>query len=996
MAVMSLSDRGATPRIRTPLQDNVAARLGVLPNFFCTAASAPGLIDRLWDFARSAYFDSPLPSLFKERLFVHLSRFCEVRYCIVRHVGFLVGHGYPAGDAECEPQTIAQAVAMLRRPIPGEAGFERAMARLEAEAPTEGMPSPGSQREADLFDALTVIFLEPLRSLPARRVVGHAFGEANLEMLTAFLAFVRTAHYWTETHPELEIEPDMLALMSEHGDLAHLLLDQSEAERTWSPMERARLLTALAARETQQDLLLGLIQAQRETDDPARIRELATEAVGRHLGAGVAGFVTVDSEHAPSLTACWTDGQPVLLALPEACATTLRAGRVAAVADTSDGSDPAGNAAEGGVRALLAVPMMRDGVLEGGIVVGQGVVREWTEAEIGLVRDVATRTWNAVERAQAGNALRDLNETLEARIATALADQRVTEDALRQAQKMEAVGQLTGGVAHDFNNLLTIVRSSVDFLRRPDLPEARKTRYLDAVSDTVDRAARLTSQLLAFARRQTLNPEVFDVGERLRAVADMLDTVTGARIRIETVIPDGSCSVRADRSQFETALVNMAVNARDAMDGEGTLRLEVRCGCPLPPLRGHAGSEATFVALSVTDEGVGIAPELVERIFEPFYTTKDVGKGTGLGLSQVFGFTKQSGGDVAVSSEVGRGTTFTLYLPEVEPKVTGEQVPESVERQVPIADGQRVLVVEDNIEVGRFCTQILEDLGYATTWAANAEEALDRLGTDGAGFQAVFSDVVMPGMGGLELARCLRTRLPGMPVVLASGYSHVLSQDDAHGFEVMHKPYSAEQIGRVLRRVIREPAVAAGPKAEAATLPTPVPPPDADGDRTALLARYRILDSGPEAVFDGVVMLARTLCAAPVALISFVDSNRQWFKARSGFNHCQTDLRSSVCSHAIRQRTPLVIPDLTRDERTRRNPLVTGEPHIRFYAGAPLLTPEGEALGSLCVIDEVPRPEGLSPEQSEGLQALAAQVMAQLELRRALAERDAAGGSPRG
>ncbi|MCJ2061743.1 response regulator [Methylobacterium sp. J-088] len=884
------------------------------------------MIDRLRDFARSAYFDSPLRSLFKERLFVHLSRFCEVRYCIVRHVGFLVGHGYPAGDAECEPQAIAHAMAMLRRPIPGEAGFERAMARPEAETFTEAMPSPGSQREADLFDALTVIFLEPLRSLPARRVVGHAFGEGNLEMLTAFLAFVRTAHYWTETHPELEIEPDMLALMSEHGDLAHLLLDQSEAERAWSPMERARLLTALAAREARQGLLLGLIQAQRETDDPGRIRGLATEAVGRHLGVRVAGFVMVDSQHAPSLTNCWTDGQPVELILPEASAATLQSRRVVAVADTADKPDPTANVAQDGVRALLDVPMMGEGLLEGSIVVGQGVVREWAEAEIGLVRDVATRTWNAVERAQASNALRDLNETLEIRIATALTDQRVTEDALRQAQKMEAVGQLTGGVAHDFNNLLTIVRSSVDFLRRPDLPEARKARYLDAVSDTVDRAARLTSQFLAFARRQTLNPEVFDVGERLRAAADMLDTVTGCRIRIETVFPDGHCAVRADRSQFETALVNMAVNARDAMDGSGTPRLEVRCGCPLPPLRGHAGSEAAFVALSITDGGVGIKPGLIERIFEPFYTTKAVGKGTGLGLSQEFGFTKQSGGDVAVTSEVGRGTTFTLYLPEVEAKVPEQPAEGTVERQGPIADGQRVLVVEDNVEVGRFCTQILEDLGYATTWAANAEEALDRLGTDGAGFQAVFSDVVMPGMGGLELARRLRTRFPGMPVVLASGHSHMLSQDDTHGFEVMHKPYSDEQIGRVLRRVIREPAATSGPKAGAAMLPEPVLPPGADGDRTALLARYRILDSGPEAVFDGVVMLARTLCTASVALISFVDTDRQWFTARSGFDQCQTDLRSSVCSHAIRQSTPLVIADLNKDERTRRNPLVTGEP----------------------------------------------------------------------
>ena len=195
----------------------IAERLGVLPNFFCTAASAPGLIDRLWDFARSAYFDSPLPSLFKERLFVHLSHFCEVRYCIVRHVGFLIGHGHPAGDPDCPPQTIDQVVALLRRPVPDETAFADAIHRLLETEPTIEMPAAETQREADLFDALSLIFLEPKQSLPARQAVGRAFGDASLEMLIAFLAFIRTAHFWTEAHPDLEYEPDVLLLMKEHA-----------------------------------------------------------------------------------------------------------------------------------------------------------------------------------------------------------------------------------------------------------------------------------------------------------------------------------------------------------------------------------------------------------------------------------------------------------------------------------------------------------------------------------------------------------------------------------------------------------------------------------------------------------------------------------------------------------------------------------------------------------------------------------------------------------
>ena len=379
---------------------------------------------------------------------------------------------------------------------------------------------------------------------------------------------------------------------------------------------------------------------------------------------------------------------------------------------------------------------------------------------------------------------------------------RQAEEALRQSQKMEAVGQLTGGVAHDFNNLLTIIRSSVEFLRRPDLPEVRKARYLDAVSDTVDRAAKLTGQLLAFARRQALKPEIFDAGARLQAIAEMLDQIMGARIRVGAELPESPCFVRADASQFETALVNMAVNARDAMDGEGRLTLRLSGGRALPPIRGHAANAGPFAAVSVSDTGSGIAEADLARIFEPFFTTKEVGKGTGLGLSQVIGFAKQSGGDVAVASAPGL-TTFTLYLPQASaPAAVARAEGGAVVASGP-GRGLSVLVVEDNLEVGRFCTQILEDLGHRPVWAHNAEAALAELERgEGAGpgrFDAVFSDVVMPGMGGIELARRLRASRPDLPVVLTSGYSHVLAQDDAHGFELVRKPYSAEELARIFR-----------------------------------------------------------------------------------------------------------------------------------------------------------------------------------------------------
>ena len=247
--------------------------------------------------------------------------------------------------------------------------------------------------------------------------------------------------------------------------------------------------------------------------------------------------------------------------------------------------------------------------------------------------------------------------------------------------------------------------------------------------------------------------------------------------------------------------MNLAVNARDTMDGEGTLTLRLTCGEALPSIRGHAGAPGPFAVVSVSDEGVGIVPELLARIFEPFFTTKEVGKGTGLGLSQVIGFAKQSGGDVDVASEVGRGATFSLYLPHVDPPQEGSEAGEEEADEQEVGRPLCVLVVEDNLDVGRFCTQLLEDLDHATVWAHNAEAALAEMERVPFRFDAVFSDVVMPGIGGVELARRLRKDHPRLPVVLTTGYSDVLARDDAHGFELVRKPYSAEQVARALQRV---------------------------------------------------------------------------------------------------------------------------------------------------------------------------------------------------
>ncbi|HMM88135.1 hybrid sensor histidine kinase/response regulator, partial [Bradyrhizobium sp.] len=337
-------------------------------------------------------------------------------------------------------------------------------------------------------------------------------------------------------------------------------------------------------------------------------------------------------------------------------------------------------------------------------------------------------------------------------------ERRQGEEALRQSQKMEAVGQLTGGVAHDFNNLLTIIRSASDFLRRRELPEERRRRYVDAIGETVERASKLTGQLLAFARRQPLKPQVFDVGTQVESVAQLIRPLVGARIRIDVDIADLNCFAIADVAQFETALINFAVNSRDAMDSEGRLAIEVRKVKAIPPLRAQPARSGDFVAITVTDTGTGIPPALLETIFEPFFTTKEVGKGTGLGLSQAFGFAKQSDGDIAVASAPGQGATFTIYLPQAPTPADAVVAAASGSEPAARGRGYRVLVVEDNDDVGQFSTELLEDLGYTVRRVASADAALAILAQDEFSADLVFSDIIMPGMNGVELAGVIRER----------------------------------------------------------------------------------------------------------------------------------------------------------------------------------------------------------------------------------------------
>jgi len=553
--------------------------------------------------------------------------------------------------------------------------------------------------------------------------------------------------------------------------------------------------------------------------DPQTIMATTTRILAAHLNLSNCAYADMDpDEDGFTIRGDWARaGSPSIVGhyrladFGRLAVANLRAGKPLVINDNLAELAPeeAATFQSLGIAATICVPLIKDGRLTALMAIHDKAPRIWSSNDLALLMEVTERSWAHIERARADAAVREglaalaeLNATLEERVEERTTRLKQTEAALRQSQKLEAIGQLTGGVAHDFNNLLTIIRSSVDFLRMPNLSDERRQRYMTAVSETVDRAAKLTSQLLAFARRQPLKPQVIDVGKQVQSLGDMLETITGARMQVKVELCDRPCHIRADLSQFETALINMALNARDAMNGQGTLWLRLRCGEGMPPIRGHAGSGQPFVAVALADTGTGIASQVLEHIFEPFFTTKEVGKGTGLGLSQVFGFAKQSGGNVDVSTVVGEGTVFTLYLPEVEAEQNHEPRKEEAVHLMLEKGKRRVLIVEDNLEVGRFANQILQDLGYETAWATNAEEALEMAGPDAMAFDAIFSDVVMPGISGIALAKELRRRRNDLPVVLTSGYSEELAHSGHEGFEFLPKPYSADQVSKILSRTI--------------------------------------------------------------------------------------------------------------------------------------------------------------------------------------------------
>ncbi|RFU44929.1 response regulator [Paraburkholderia sp. DHOC27] len=482
------------------------------------------------------------------------------------------------------------------------------------------------------------------------------------------------------------------------------------------------------------------------------------------------------------------------------------------------------------------------------------------------------------ERKIAEQALRQLTETLEQRVADAVSARAVAEEQLRQAQKMEAIGSLTGGVAHDFNNVPQVISGNLQMLAADADQSPTSARRIAAASDAVKRGAQLAAHLLAFARRQPLSPAVANPARLLSGMSEMLHRALGETIHVDTILGAALWNVLVDRNQLENALLNLCINGRDAMRGEGTLTIRAD---NVTITEAYADdttglTAGDYLVFAITDSGVGMAADVLERALEPFFTTKPDGHGTGLGLSMVFGFVKQSGGHMQISSVVGSGTTVRLYFPRCD---EAETVEFGDQRVAPLGGSETILIVEDDAQVRLTAVEMLAQLGYKVLTASDGDAALEFLNS-GVPIDLLFTDVVMPGnIKSVELARRAALRTPPMPVLFTSGYTrdeifHHGKLDS--GVTLLSKPYHRDDLARTVRAVLHAHTHATARAAESEVDPTAqssafeLAPTSADGEQHPRAAPAHVLlveDDAPsrEAMIELITSFGLTCTAAASA-----------------------------------------------------------------------------------------------------------------------------------
>lgn len=596
-------------------------------------------------------------------------------------------------------------------------------------------------------------------------------------------------------------------------------LKEAASRRTLGVAER-RLQQADAAIVQAQERQLALVQLSdriRDMDDVVEIGYAAAQTLAHHFNVDRAGYGVVDkTAETITIERDWNaPGVQTLAGVLQfrdygSYIDDLARGITVAFADAREDPRTQGNAhalEAISARAVLNMPLREQGNFVGLLYLNHSQPRVWTDDEVDFVREVGDRLRSVLGRREAQIALQAFAASLERQVEERAAELEAAKEQLRQSQKLEAVGQLTGGLAHDFNNLLGSITGALELLRRrgganltPDME-----RYIGMAQGAAKRAASLTHRLLAFSRRQTLEPKTLALNQLVRGMEELLRRTVGPEIHVEVIAAPGLWNVHVDAGQLESALLNLCINARDAMPEGG--RMVIETGNRTLDARAAQAADLTpgsYVSLCVRDNGTGMPPEVAARAFDPFFTTKPLGMGTGLGLSMVYGFAKQSGGRVSIESTVGVGTTVCIDLPRSE-RMPEQAPPEQRPAAPPRADqGQTVLVVDDEASLRMLIVEVMQDLGYATLEAGDGTEAMHWLRSDRP-IDLLITDVGLPGgMNGRQVADAARSQRPGLKVLFVTGYAQS-ALDASHlepGMHVMTKPFGMDALARRAKEVI--------------------------------------------------------------------------------------------------------------------------------------------------------------------------------------------------
>lgn len=549
--------------------------------------------------------------------------------------------------------------------------------------------------------------------------------------------------------------------------------------------------------QRRQAFLLELGQALPGLGDAARIEAHVVEHVARELGAAQVYLGEDMGDGAHFRVGCdWSEGLPSL-AGQQAYADFGPSLRQSPAQGQVILREHGASATCAGLRVSLHVPILRAGRLEAMLAVHIHHPHRFSQDALSLAEEAAEQAWSAITHARAERALHRLNESLEERVASMLAQREAALLQLHEARKMELVGQLTGGIAHDLNNMLTPIVASLELLRRHPEP-ARAERLIDGGLQATDRARNLVGRLLSFARRQTLKPQPVSLAELVQDMHELMARSLGPTIGVQVRIDAGLPTVLVDPHQLELALLNLVVNARDAMPDGG--QLTVTAGLePDGPARPDGVGEEVQVWLQVGDTGIGMSEEVLGHCIEPFYSTKGVGRGTGLGLPMVQGLALQSGGGFGIRSRVGGGTEATLWLP-----VSDQQVVQAASDFKHVQVGSRpvrVLLVDDEVLVRQATLLQLRELGYEVVEASGAAEGLALL-DKGWCPDLLLTDHVMAEMTGVRFAQQVRERLADLPVLIITGYAN-LTPRELHGFEVLRKPFRQDELAQSLAQLLR-------------------------------------------------------------------------------------------------------------------------------------------------------------------------------------------------